>query len=277
MADIDGRTLDEKLNDKRLRQRAHAIVAQVGGDIIASDGMQTEKRFLQHGATTTFRHSMSVAHFAVMLAEAFGVTDSVDMRRLVVSALLHDYYLYDWHEPAPWHSLHGFTHGHVAMRNAIRDFGTDTIDPIVAEAINRHMFPLTITPPNSLEGWLVTMADKTCAVRETCSPRRFNRAEAISSRLTAALPNVPSIAKPIAAALADGGTAVIGDGGADAAPALDGIIAADADGDTATKAGGDERAVDAPRAAVNAYGLFTNLRSGVADGWRNGSRTEPRP
>ena len=35
-----------------------------------------------------------------------------------------------------------------------------------ATAIKRHMWPICIIPPNSLEGWILTVADKWAAVQE---------------------------------------------------------------------------------------------------------------
>jgi hypothetical protein len=37
--------------------------------------------------------------------------------------MLHDFYLYDWHETGPGHRLHGFTHPAPAAENAARCFG----------------------------------------------------------------------------------------------------------------------------------------------------------
>ena len=40
------------------------------------------------------------------------------------------------------------------------------MNPIVADAITRHMFPLNVTPPKYLESWLVSMVDKVVAAYE---------------------------------------------------------------------------------------------------------------
>ena len=87
--------------------------------------------------------------------------------------MLHDYFLYDWHD---WdngeHRLHGFTHGNTAVRNAVRDFRLNHVE---RDSIANHMFPLTPRPPRYIEGYLVTMADKISATRETFSMERFNK------------------------------------------------------------------------------------------------------
>ena len=81
----------------------------------------------------------------------------VDWRSLVRGALLHDYFLYNWREHNGDHKLHGFYHARKAMENAERDFG---LNPIEANIIHRHMFPLNPTPPKYRESVVVTCADK---------------------------------------------------------------------------------------------------------------------
>lgn len=135
--------------------------------------MDIEKRCYQHGAVTTFAHSVRVACLAVWMADRLRLWHRVDLHSLVRSALLHDYFLYDWHD---WdngtHRLHGFTHGGAALRNAVRDFRLNAIEH---DSIAKHMFPMTPVPPKYIEGYLVTVADKISATRETLSRDRFNK------------------------------------------------------------------------------------------------------
>lgn len=86
------------------------------------------------------------------------------IRSLVRGALLHDYFLYDWHVPAKWHRLHGFHHAARAYRNAKRDFALNALEE---NMIRAHMFPLGIVVPRYRESWILWTADKICALRET--------------------------------------------------------------------------------------------------------------
>ena len=65
--------------------------------------------YVQHGQTTTLEHVAAVAYLSLALVRTLGIR--CDERALVRGALLHDYYLYDWHDhnaaPDAWH---GFTH-----------------------------------------------------------------------------------------------------------------------------------------------------------------------
>jgi uncharacterized protein len=87
----------------------------------------------------------------------------------VRGALLHDYFLYDWHVPAPEHNLHGFSHAGAALKNAKRDF---EINRLEQDIIEKHMFPLNIRPPKYRESIIVCLADKLCATKETVMDRR---------------------------------------------------------------------------------------------------------
>ena len=154
---------------------AYLAVLEYGQDVMLSPGMCAERRFMQHGVTTTYEHSVSVAERAVSMAMFLGLERKVDMRSLVVAGLLHDYFLYDWHDREEWHRMHGLIHGRIACANAMRDFGTDVVNDVVADSITNHMYPLTKNQPKYLEGWLVSFSDKMCATAEAMDPERFRR------------------------------------------------------------------------------------------------------
>lgn len=120
------------------------------------------KKYIQHGNVTVFKHCRNVAYVSCVIADRLNLR--VDYEALIVGALLHDYFLYDWHEKNSNHHLHGFYHPRRALRNAIRDY---KISEREANIILRHMFPLTIVPPAHREAWIVCMADKICATKET--------------------------------------------------------------------------------------------------------------
>ena len=82
--------------------------------------MQSEKNFRQHGRMSVYEHSLAVARMCLRIAKYF--PGEVDMRSLVRGALLHDYFLYDWHIPDESHKWHGVTHAGDALKNARRDF-----------------------------------------------------------------------------------------------------------------------------------------------------------
>lgn len=121
-----------------------------------------ERACLQHGKTSVYAHSLLVAEVSLRLARKLHI--HVDAESLIRGALLHDYFLYDWHDPSNGHPLHGFSHPQTAYENASADFDLTDLE---RDIITHHMFPLTLHPPGSREAWLVCMADKLCAFRET--------------------------------------------------------------------------------------------------------------
>lgn len=146
--------------------RDQETVRRWGADILKSKGMNSEKCFMQHGDISCYRHSLRVAARSVRLARWMRLR--TDMSALVRGALLHDYFLYDWHEKDASHRWHGFHHPSAALKNASADFGLSARE---RDVIAKHMFPLTLRPPRFRESWIVCLADKWCALEETLAVR----------------------------------------------------------------------------------------------------------
>ena len=87
-----------------------------------------------------------------------------------MGAMLHDFYLYDWHaDDHGEHRLHGFTHPEAASRNAGKYFQADDR---VRHVIRSHMWPLTpVRMPLSREAWIVCISDKCISLYETLFKR----------------------------------------------------------------------------------------------------------
>jgi len=137
------------------------LIMEYGYDIISSPGMQSEKKFIQHGNISCYHHSLSVAYMSGWLASKMRI--NVDMKSLIRGALLHDYFLYDWHIPDKSHRLHGFHHALTALKNAKRDF---IINECEANIISTHMFPLNLRLPKYKESLIVNISDKICTICE---------------------------------------------------------------------------------------------------------------
>ncbi len=120
------------------------------------------KNFIQHGDTTVYSHQISVAKKSIELAEKYNL--DVDMNSMIRGALLHDYFLYDWHDGKRERMIHGFTHPMKAYLNAKSELGLNKIE---RDIIVKHMFPLTPLPPKYLESWIVTYSDKYVSLVET--------------------------------------------------------------------------------------------------------------
>lgn len=158
---------------KRLKQRhekkqkeaiMNKLLEKEAGDILGSKNFLSTKQYIQHGTVTVNDHCISVAKHSILLAQFLGM--EYNRRELIRGALLHDYFLYDWHDKDHVNPLrlHGFFHPGVALKNASEEYAlTDREKDI----IRKHMWPLTVVPPMCREAWVVTAADKWVSLMET--------------------------------------------------------------------------------------------------------------
>ena len=120
----------------------------------------------QHGNVSVFTHSVMVAKYSCKLDKLLGL--GCDREALIHGALLHDFFLYDWHKipkEIAKEGLHGFKHPVIAARNARAYFN---VSPKEYGIIITHMWPLTFTRvPFCREGWLICAVDKYCSLLET--------------------------------------------------------------------------------------------------------------
>ncbi len=137
-------------------------VHEYGKEILKCEKYQALDTFIQHGNISCKKHSIRVAHISLSINRFLKL--NCNEKSLVRGALLHDYFLYDWHIKEKWHNWHGFRHPKIAMKNAIRDFAVTELEQ---DIIKKHMWPLTIIPPRRRESWIVSIADKYCSTMET--------------------------------------------------------------------------------------------------------------
>ena len=141
------------------RQR---LLAETIRELKQEGRLDEEKLAMQHGTTSIYRHSLNVAYTSLWMMERWQIR--LEPKSLVRGALLHDYFLYDWHQKDSSHRLHGFRHPKTALGNAQRDYHLNWKEKNI---IARHMFPLIPVPPQCREAWIVCLADKWCALGET--------------------------------------------------------------------------------------------------------------
>lgn len=152
------------MTESMIQKEYMELILKHGSDILESPGMESEKRFIQHGQTSVYMHSLLVAAACIDFSRKYRI--SVNERALVRGALLHDYFLYDWHVPDKSHSFHAFTHAGRALKNAEKDFELNEIERNMIES---HMFPLGLAAPIYRESLILCISDKLCAAEETVS------------------------------------------------------------------------------------------------------------
>ena len=139
------------------------MINYFGKEILSSPNMIKSQEYCQHGDISVYDHSLKVAVCCLKLVDKFNI--NVDKSSLVRGALLHDFFLYDWHNKDDGsHRWHGFKHAKTALKNANREFKLNKVEK---NMILSHMFPLNMVLPRYKESVILTIADKICAFRET--------------------------------------------------------------------------------------------------------------
>ena len=137
-------------------------------ELQADEHVQQMKKYRQHGRITTYDHCADVARLCWKINNKLHL--HADRATLVKGAMLHDFYLYDWHsEDNGEHHWHGYIHAEKARKNAVELLAADEK---VQHVIYSHMWPLNLTRvPRSLEAWIVCLADKYVSLKETVMRR----------------------------------------------------------------------------------------------------------
>ncbi|MEE0955971.1 MAG: HD domain-containing protein [Eubacterium sp.] len=119
-------------------------------------------QFSQHKTSNTLAHVCHVATVSHKIEKALFL--HVDEEALLKGAMLHDYYLYDFHQHPVSAYRHGTGHAVIALTNAEKVFPLNSKERNI---IYSHMWPLNLTHiPKCREAWIVTVADKICAIEE---------------------------------------------------------------------------------------------------------------
>lgn len=155
----------EKFRKAFHRQKElHSLLREYGGDILDSDNFRKTDEYIQHGNMTVNHHCINVAKYSLAISQKLKIR--CNRRELIRGALLHDYFLYDWHDKhrENMKRLHGFYHPGIALKNAAEEYELTAREK---DIIRKHMWPLTVIPPQYREAWIVTTADKYCSLLET--------------------------------------------------------------------------------------------------------------
>lgn len=139
------------------------------GDYLDHPKVLEMKSYKQHGSITTYDHCRRVAATSLRINRKLHL--GADEKKLAVGAMLHDFYLYDWHAYDDGsHRLHGFYHPEKARVNASEIFHVGRKEQ---DIIRTHMWPLTLRAvPRSREAVIVCVADKWCSLQETVFMRK---------------------------------------------------------------------------------------------------------
>ena len=128
-------------------------------DLIDSPIVKDMNNYIQHSCVTTLEHCVFVSYLSFLMCRFLGLNYYAAAR----GGLLHDLFLYDWHDSDKRGKLHGFTHPTAALKNACEHFELTNMEK---DIIKKHMWPLTISFPKYKESYIVSLADKLCTCIE---------------------------------------------------------------------------------------------------------------
>ena len=131
-------------------------------DLIDNEMVISLKNFMQHRGISRLNHSLNVSYISYFVCRKWGL-DYISAAR---GGLLHDFFLYNWHEKKTkklYKGMHGMAHPRVALRNANKYFDLNKREK---DIIRKHMWPLTISFPKYRESYVIIAVDKYCAVAE---------------------------------------------------------------------------------------------------------------
>lgn len=120
-----------------MNNQESAILIDCIENLSQNDSFVNMRKYIQHGKTDCLLHSIAVAYYSYAAAKCLHL--KLNEKSLVTGALLHDFFLYDWHKPDISHRFHGFTHPETALKNARRNWKLNETE---IDIITKHMFPL---------------------------------------------------------------------------------------------------------------------------------------
>ena len=123
-----------------------------------------------HRGSNCYIHSFKVAKRAIKKALR-SHKEYLNLEMIMVGAILHDYYLYDWRSDRSKLHGHGRKHPYIAADNAEKDFD---ISKDIKKIISSHMWPLNFSEyPKSKEAKIVSICDKAVTIKEAMTTKKY--------------------------------------------------------------------------------------------------------
>ena len=159
------------MNSKRIRKQSrreamHEDLMLYGGKILNSEEMQRAFTQKHHTLSSVGAHTMRVAMTSLAICYALKKLHiKTDISSVVTGSLCHDLGILGRNEK--YHSSGECSRQHPLDSVEIASKLTGGLSDKEADIIARHMWPVGKSkPPNSLEGTIVSAADKVAAVED---------------------------------------------------------------------------------------------------------------
>lgn len=112
-----------------------------------------------HYGVSRGQHCINVAYYSFVLCKKLNLNYVAAAR----AGLLHDLFYYDWHDSGLGIVGHAFKHSKIALQNAEK---ITELSDLERDIIKNHMWLCGRMWPRHRESYIVSMADKVCAVWE---------------------------------------------------------------------------------------------------------------
>lgn len=161
-------TIHKQIREKRenRKERIRNDVERYGGDVLNSEEMQKSFEQTHHKRATVGEHSLRVAMSSVMLCYALRkMKVKVNLPAVIIAALCHDLGILGRSDK--YSTARECAEEHPKESAAIARDIVENLPENTEEIIERHMWPLGDSrAPNSIEGAIVSAADKYSAVKD---------------------------------------------------------------------------------------------------------------
>jgi len=128
-------------------------------DILDNKEFNKTKEIIHHGLDRQ-SHSLRVSYYSYKLSKLLGL----DYESAARAGLLHDFFFENNKKTnLKKRVLTLVNHPKYALENASNHFELNELEK---DIIVSHMFPVSVTPPKYMEGWLVNLVDDVVAIAE---------------------------------------------------------------------------------------------------------------
>lgn len=129
------------------------------GDLITAPEFKKLENCPHHYGVSRYQHCINVAYYSYVLCKKLGLNYVAAAR----AGLLHDLFYYDWHGSGLGMAKHAVKHSAIALENAEK---LTELSELERDIIKNHMWLCGNIWPRHRESYIVSLADKICAVWE---------------------------------------------------------------------------------------------------------------
>ncbi len=129
-----------------------------------------------HYGVTRMQHCINVAYYSFVVCRRLGL----NYRAAARAGLLHDLFYYDWNSETMSFKQHAYSHSKDALKNAEK---LTELTELERDIIKNHMWLCGAIWPRYRETYIVSVADKICALWEACRGVRVKAADLVSKNI----------------------------------------------------------------------------------------------